>query len=469
MEKYVEKDIRPFGLRDKLGYMFGDFGNDFTFIFASSWLMIFYTKVLGIEPGAVGVLFLVARCVDAFTDVGMGRLVDRLRPARDGRFKSWIRRIAGPVAVASFLMYQSGMAGAPMALKMVYMYVTYLLWGSVFYTAINIPYGSMASVISEEPEDRSSLSVYRTVGATLASLIIGVGGPLLVYSTDAAGNQVVVGSRMTIIAGVFSVFAILCYILCYKMTTERVKTAPSPEASKVTLGQTFAAIFRNRALLAIIGAAIGLLLSQLMSQNMNNYLFQDYFKNTNSLSVINFISTGVTLLIATFVTPLTRRIGKKEAAAAAMLLAGASYILLFFMRVTNPYVYIAVSVGGYIGMGVFNLVIWANITDVIDYQEVMTRQRDDGTVYAVYSFARKIGQALAGGLSGFALGAIGYDSLAHAQTEAVNSGIYSVTTLVPGICFLTVALILIFVYPLSKRRVEENTEILQKRREAEAE
>ena len=99
----------------------------------------------------------------------------------------------------------------------------------------------------------------------------------------------------------------------------------------------------------------------------------------------------------------------------------------------------------------------------------MTRQRDDGTVYAVYSFARKIGQALAGGLSGFALGAIGYDSLAHAQTEAVNNGIYSVTTLVPGICFLAVAVILIFAYPLSKRKVEENTEILQKRRETEAE
>ena len=469
MDNHIEKNVRPFGLRDKLGYMFGDFGNDFTFIFASSFLMVFYTKVLGIEPGAVGVLFLVARCVDAFTDVGMGRLVDRMRPGKDGRFKSWVRWIAGPVAISSFLMYQSGLAGAPMALKMVYMYVTYLLWGSVFYTAINIPYGSMASAISEDPGDRSSLSVFRTVGATLASLIIGVGGPLLVYSTDAAGNQVVVGSRMTVIAGVFSVCAIICYILFYKMTTERVKTEPRPDANRVTLGQTFSAIFRNRALLAIIGAAIGLLLSQLMSQSMNNYLFQDYFKNTNSLSVINFISTGVTLLIATFVTPLTRRIGKKEAAAAAMILAGASYILLFFMRVTNPYVYIAVSVGGYIGIGVFNLVIWANITDVIDYQEVMTRQRDDGTVYAVYSFARKIGQALAGGLSGFALGAIGYDSLAHAQTEAVNNGIYSVTTLVPGICFLAVAVILIFAYPLSKRKVEENTEILQKRRETEAE
>ena len=270
---------------------------------------------------------------------------------------------------------------------------------------------------------------------------------------------------MTVIAGAFSIGAVICYALCYKMTTERVKTVPDPDAARITLGQTFGAIFRNRALLAIIGAAIGLLLSQLMSQSMGTYLFQDYFKDTNSLSVINFVGTGATLLIAPFIRPITEKFGKKEASAVAMFLAGASYIILYFLRVRSPYVYILLSLGGYVGISVFNLVIWANITDVIDYQEVMTHQRDDGTVYAVYSFARKIGQALAGGLTGFALGAIGYDSLAHAQTEAVNNSIYSVTTLVPGICFLIVALILVFVYPLSKRKVEENTAELQRRRE----
>lgn len=102
--------MRPFGLRDKIGYMFGDFGNDFTFIFASSFLMVFYTKVLGISGGAVGTLFLVARFVDAFTDVTMGRIVDSAKPARDGRFRCWLRRMCAPVALASFLMYQSAMA-----------------------------------------------------------------------------------------------------------------------------------------------------------------------------------------------------------------------------------------------------------------------------------------------------------------------------------------------------------------------
>ena len=110
-------DKRPFGFRDKLGYMFGDFGNDFTFIFASTFLMVFYTKVLGIEASMVGVLFLVARCVDAFTDIGMGRIADASGENPKGRFKVWILRMCGPVAISSFLMYQSSLADASMGVK----------------------------------------------------------------------------------------------------------------------------------------------------------------------------------------------------------------------------------------------------------------------------------------------------------------------------------------------------------------
>ncbi|WP_276722407.1 MFS transporter [Alistipes sp.] len=118
---------------------------------------------------------------------------------------------------------------------------------------------------------------------------------------------------------------------------------------------------------------------------------------------------------------------------------------------------------GYLGLGFFNTVIWANITDVIDDQEVQTGHRDDGTVYAVYSFARKVGQALAGGIGGWALQVIGYEPAAAAQTDAVRRGLYTTATLVPAIGFFVVAAILWFVYPLDKRRVEKNVEELKKK------
>jgi len=137
--------------------------------------------------------------VDAFTDIGMGRIVDSARENPKGRFRIWILRMCGPVAITSFLMYQSFMADASMGMKIVYMFVTYLLWGSVFYTSINIPYGSMASVISEKSKDRQSLSVYRSLGSTFAAVAINVLAPLFIYRLDENGNQVVVGKMFTIV------------------------------------------------------------------------------------------------------------------------------------------------------------------------------------------------------------------------------------------------------------------------------
>lgn len=122
---------------------------------------------------------------------------------------------------------------------------------------------------------------------------------------------------------------------------------------------------------------------------------------------------------------------------------------------------------GFLGVNYFNLIIWANIIDVIDDVEVRTGKREDGTVYAVYSFARKVGQALAGGLGGYALGLIGYVSAAKTQTEEVLKGLYNLATIIPGILFICVALMLIFVYPLTKKKVEANVEYLRAKRDQE--
>lgn len=465
-EQMNNKQERPFGLRDKIGYMFGDFGNDFTFIFASSFLMVFYMKVLGIPGAMVGTLFLMSRIVDAFTDITMGRIVDTCKPGKDGRFKQWIRRMAGPVAFASFLMYQSSMAGASMTLKIVYMYGTYLLWGSICYTGINIPYGSMASAITEKPDERTGLSTFRGIGANLAQLIIGVLGPIIIYTKDASGAQVIRnnGNIFPVIAGVFSICAVICYVICYKCTTERVKIEKNENSTKMTLGKTFAAIFSSRAILGIIGAAIFLLLSQLLISGLNTYLYADYFGDIKAFSSFTFINVSFALILAIFVGKIAKAVGKKEAAIIATIFTAAVYVLLFFLKVKNPWIYMVSAAIGFLGVNFFNLIIWANITDVIDDAEVRTGKREDGTIYAVYSFARKVGQALAGGLSGYALQMIGYESAAKIQTPEVLSGLYTISTIVPAVLFLCVALMLLFVYPLNKKKVEENSAILKERR-----
>lgn len=466
MSENRQKELRPFGLRDKLGYMFGDFGNDFTFVLSSSFLLKFYTDVMGVSAGVVGVIMMLARFVDAFTDVAMGRLCDRSRVTPVGKFKPWIRRMCGPVAIASFLIYQSSLANMPMAFKIGYLFVTYILWGSIFYTAVNIPYGSMASAISPKPGDRQSLSTYRSMGATLAGLVIGAGVPLVAYD-KIDGNAVLNGGRFTIIAGVFSILAVVCYLLCYALTTERVLPQKSDEVEKNnSVSVMFRNAVKNRALLSIIAASVVMLLAQLTMQSMANYVFPNYYGSPEAQITSTFMMVIGMVGAAAVAKPLANRFGKAEISVASNLLAVVVCVLLYFLRPENVWVYVVIQATSWFGLGVFTMVSWALITDVIDYSELKNGVREDGSVYALYSFARKLGQAAAAGLTGFLLDFIGY-SAATAFDAEVLEGIFDISTLVPALGFGLLAAILWFWYPLHKKQVDANVEALRKKHEKE--
>lgn len=213
--------VRPFGWRDKIGYAFGDLGNDMTFMIQAFFFLVYFTKVIGIDPAHIGLLLLGARVLDAFTDVGMGRLVDLMKPARDGKFKPWIRRIAIPVALSSALMFQSFIVDWSYAGRVAWMVGFYFLWGSLFYTAINIPYGSMASVISEKAEDRAELSVWRSTGAQVAFLVVSTFLPGIVFQ-----GAEVNAARFSMAAIVMAALAVGFYAVLYFNVEERVTVAP---------------------------------------------------------------------------------------------------------------------------------------------------------------------------------------------------------------------------------------------------
>ena len=458
MEK---KEVRPFGIKDKMGYLFGDFGNDFTFILSSSFLLKFYTDIMGVNAAVVGLVMMIARFVDAFTDVAMGRICDRTKPGKNGKFRPWIRRMCGPVAIASFLIYQSSLAGMPMGFKIAYLFVTYILWGSVFYTSINIPYGSMASAISAEPDDRQSLSSFRTMGGMFAGMIISIGVPLVAYDTLANGDVVLNGGRFTLIAGVFSVLAVGCYLLCYSLTTERV--IPEVDETKFknnSVGTMLKNAVTNRALISIIAASVVMLLAQLTQQSMAGYVYPNYYRNATAQSMSSLAMLGGMIVAAALAKPLARKLGKAELSVVSNLFAGAVGVILFFVRPANVWVFVALQCLCWLGLGIFSMICWALITDVIDDAELKNGIREDGSVYALYSFARKLGQALSAGLTGALLSLIGYTTETAFSTP-VTEGIFNISTLVPALGFILLAAILWFWYPLHKKTVDENVRKLK--------
>ena len=468
----MNKDyIRPFGIRDKLGYLFGDFGNDFTFLFSSSFLMKFYTDIMGVSAGVVGVIMMLARIADAFTDVAMGRICDKSSYTKNGKFRPWIRRMCIPVAVSSFLMYQGALASLPYTAKVIYLFVTYILWGSVFYTSINIPYGSMASAISLDPGDRQSLSTFRTLGGALAGGAVTVGGPLIAYEktvVNGAEVEILAGGRFTLIAGVFSVLAIICYLLCFNLTTERVQAVASQEAMENnSVGKMLKNAVSNRALLSIICASIVMLLAQLTMQQMAGYVYPSFYYSGKMQSTATIMMGVGMILAAAIAKPLTKKFGKAEVSVVANLFAGVMNIILFVVRPTNVWVYTAFQGATWLGLGVFSMVCWALITDVIDYSELKNGIREDGSVYALYSFARKLGQAASSGISGALLSMIGY-SQETMFDESVRNGVFNISTLVPAIGLILLAVILWFWYPLHKKQVDDNVAALAEKHAAQS-
>ncbi len=456
------KAIKPFGFKDKIGYMFGDFGNDLTFLLSSSFLLKFYTDVMDVDAYVVGIIMMIARFVDAFTDVAMGRICDKSKMTPAGKFKPWIRRMCGPVAIVSFLMYQSSLSGLPKPAKIAYLFITYILWGSVFYTSINIPYGSMASAISGNPDDRQSLSTFRTMGGVLAGAIIMAVVPLIIYNKE-NGNEVISGTKFTLVAGICSVLAIICYLLCYHLTTERVRPEISQEQlKKNNIGKMLSNAFKNRALISIIVATIFMLISQLTIQQMSNYVFPNYYGNAKIQSLSVVMMGGGMIIAAVIAKPLAKKFGKAEISVASNMVAGIVCFLLYFIRPQNVWVYVALQFLCWFGLGIFSMVVWALITDVIDYSEIKNGIREDGSVYALYSFARKLGQALTSGLSGALLSMIGYKK-STAFDKNVVEGIFDISTLLPAISFILLALILWFWYPLKKKLVDENVEFLRQK------
>ena len=259
-----------------------------------------------------------------------------------------------------------------------------------------------------------------------------------------------------------SIGAVICYLICYKMTTERVKI--EQETEKFNLLALLKYLLTNRALIGIIVAAIMLLLAQLSLSSMAQYIYPNYFRSSAAISASNLGTSVLTIALAAVMPPLVQKFGKKELSIFGALLGAAALIVGYILHTDNVVLFVVINLIAFLGIAFFNVSCWAMITDVIDDAEVRTGKRADGTIYATYSFARKLGQAASSGLTGGLLSLIGYSAATQFDQNVVD-GIYNITCIVPAGGFILLALALIFIYPLSKKRVDANIAALKAKRE----
>lgn len=437
-----------------VGYALGDTGGVLSFGVVSSFLQMYYTDVLHISLAKITVLMLVARIWDAINDPICGAFIDSRKPTKYGRFRPYVYWLSFPMIIAFVLIFVK-IPGLSENQYLIYAYITYILYG-MMYTGVNIPYGSMASVMTDDQHEQSTLSVARSFGSGVGSLPGQILLPLFVYSTAVdTGVKYLDGNKL--LAGIILIagFMVIIYTASFRMTQENITPPANQEKSNMlkVMGQ----LMKNRPFVTLCLASLLLIAGSMYTQTIFNYLFKNYFETPGLFAMVTVATYIPMLALMPFIGKLMMRFGKKEICSFGSIFAAVAFLILYFIKTDSPYVFLAfVFVTGF-GVSFFTLEVWALVTDTIDYQEKLTRRRDEGTSYACFSFFRKLGQTLAGMGASVALAVVGYVTAEGVteQTAEVNQGIYDIATLVPFAMYLVMFLILQFAYPLTKDRIKE--------------
>lgn len=458
------------GVREGIGYMLGDGGNLFLLTYVSSYLKVFYTDVLKIPTGKVANLFLFTRLWDAINDPMWGAIVAKKKPNKDGKYRPYLKWLAIPLAISQILCFidVSSYTTNPLLL-LVFAYVTYIAFG-MLYTGMNVPFGSLASVITDDPDGRTLLSLFRTIGSGVGGAAPALLAPFLIYTTvtaaDGSTYNVADGPGMFKFALVMGVLSIIFYFACYGMTKERV---PSEAEPKVNMKQIYGGMLKSKPFVVL--AITGILISgQLQFNSLNQYLYKNYFCDT-SLSVMGTIAQYAPLvLMLPFSGKIVKKFGKKEICGVTSFVAAAAAVATFFIKPGPDQAWLFLALQFVIGFGYsfVSMTNWAIVADVIDYQLYKTGIKNESAVYAVYTFCRKLGQTAAdyGGL--ILLGKVGYEAETMANAgfvDGISEGILTVCTLIPAVTYTLVFVLYKFFYPLTKEKLEPVYEYVRQNNE----
>ncbi|KAF6611139.1 MULTISPECIES: glycoside-pentoside-hexuronide (GPH):cation symporter [Lactococcus] len=431
----------------QLLYGFGDFGNGFMFDLGQAYLTKFWIDVVGIGPSTVAAIFSLTKIWDAFMDPIAGSIIDGRKSGPRGKFRPVMMISAvllGIMTVVTFYMP----SGLNMSQKVIYAFAAYMIWGLI-YSFTNAPYGSLASVMSRNPQDRSLMATARQVGSVGAQFICGVAFvPLMLVMSGGKAND----HGYLITTAIFAAIGVAMFAICYFGTKENVTVHRDPNA-KVLDFKTYAkVVFTNGPL----GAIVLMTLFTISAMNTNNAMMIFYAQynlhNVGLTPILNFFNMGCAIIGVFMIPTLVKHFGQRKVLVTSFAI-GVSANLINFLLPDNVITFtIFVSIG-YAALAIPNGITWNMVSNAIDYGEWNTGMRREAITYAAFNFSRKLAQSLAAIISAGVLAATGYVA-GHADASALQ-GIRSVMTLYPAVALLCAGLIIFFLYRLTDERFKE--------------
>lgn len=414
-------------------YGFGDMASQFVWTFVGSYLTIFYTDIVGLAPVAISAIMLIARVWDAVNDPMMGAIAERTR-TRFGRFRPWIAFGCPFLAIFGVLTFTNPFGGSSTA-GVIWAAVTYLVAGMI-YTLVNIPYGAMAAVMSEDADQRNAINASRSVGMNLGMVIVNAVSAAIALKFSGEGAEVANGHGYMMTAVIYGIISIPLFLIVFKTAQEVVK--PAGEPPKFSFKDTIANLVKNKYLM-IITLIMTLIMTAFMGRIAVTAFYVIYCLGSFQLIALIMTIPSIGGIIGSFFVPfLAKKFGKRNCLMFAGIIQGIGLLIIYFAPFDN----IPMILAGDCIFGLFNIgfpLSLSMVADSVDYMDYKAGVRTDGTAYATYGLATKIGNALGGSVGVLLLSAFGYVANAEQTAEALK-GINTVVNLIPAILLFLASL-----------------------------
>ena len=404
---------RKFGIRDSIAYAAGDLGCNMSFALKGT-MAIFWTQFMRMDSLLYAGLLMLVQIWDAINDPLIGSIIDNDKRTnyKRGKFLAYVWLGSIGLLVAGAMCFIPWVKDSTDIIKGIVFVAGYILWDA-FYTIANVPYGSLLSLISKDPADRASLSAWRSVGSMVGNMVPMVLLPMLIYDT----NNNILGERVFLVALLMGVFGFLCFQFMIRNTTVRVgdNVKCNEEQEKFNVIKAMGNFLKNRPAVGATVAAMGMFIGMQGAATAVTVMFQSYFKNVQLSGIVQMFAM---IPIVAF-TPLARKMvvkfGKKELSVVGALCSVVACAIMLVAPITPDgtglLLYIVCQLVNSLGMGIYSTVSWSMMGDAIDYNEWKFGVREEGTVYSLHSFFRKLAQGAGPSLALVVMVALGYSEI----------------------------------------------------------
>ncbi|WP_125114593.1 MFS transporter [Agathobaculum sp. Marseille-P7918] len=443
---------------EKLAYCFGDPALTLMYTMTSTLLIYFYTNVVGISAGAVGMIMLISRIFDGFSDVAMGTIIDRTH-SKYGKARIWILRLAVPYAVAAVLLFTMPNVGNMG--KILYAFVTYNLMNTVVYTAISQPFHALGSLMTRDRRDRDTISNIRMMLSITASMIITAFTlPLINYVSDVTGKEQL---SWILVTGGYAIVSVFILLNTYATCTERVQAAPQTKKENIPFWTSFKITFTNRYFLIALGLMITYTAYQVIIGTDLTYYCQYVLGDANLVMPLSSAEKVCTIVGIAMLPKLLPRFGKRNLICFGCAM-GVIGQLLFLVNTTSVSLGVVSCIIRGFGIAPFYGVQYSLPGDAIEYGHWKHGLRVEGLMFSSMSMGQKAGSGFTQAIMGGILSMAAFDGLKATAAEQTVEAIATIEAfyLYVPIALWAIMFIIASFYKLDKSYDKMMRELLER-------